>query len=108
MAVVHIISPLSFLILLSGAYLTAAMPICTTLNSQDIHLKRLQSTMDSTRDFANEILSCNQTLPECITINIDLLCNVAVLHVFANESSSLVSSEFYCLTCSSFLQICKI
>ena len=89
MAVVHIISPISFLILLSGAYLTAAMPICKTVNTQNIHLKRLQSTMNLTRHLTNETHSCNQSLPNCVTNNIDFLCNLAVLHVFTNESSFL-------------------
>ena len=107
MAVVHIISPISFLILLSGAYLTAAMPICKTVNTQNIHLKRLQSTMNLTRHLTNETHSCNQSLPNCIMKNMDFLCNLAVLHVFTNESSFLVSSES-CTCRSPFCQFVNV
>ena len=94
MAVLHTISQLSFLILLFGAYLTVARPTCKTVTTQMIHVKRLQTTMELTRNLLNQTLSCNQSVVNCVTNSIDFLCNLAVLHLFSNESS-LVSSEFY-------------
>ena len=100
MAVLHTISQLSFLILLFGAYLTVARPTCETITPQMIHVKRLQTTMELTRNLLNETLSCNQSVPNCIAENTDFLCSLIVLHLFTNESS-LVSSEYhYCCACT--------
>ena len=100
----HIISHLSVLVLLIGAYLTAAMPICNematdqTITTQTILLKQLQSAMNLSRDHLNVLnknLSCSESGPDCIGEKMafdSLLCKLTVLYQFAIKvNDSLVS-----------------
>ena len=100
MAVLHTISQLSFLILLFGAYLTVARPTCQTVTTQMIHVKRLQTTMELTRNLLNETLSCNQSVSDCIAETTEFLCSLTVLHLFTNESSSVSSEYHYSCACT--------
>ena len=86
MAAVQIIGQLSFLILLIGAYLTAAMPtgneVDTSQPTTNQRLQQLQDAMNLTRNIFNARRNDS-----------DLLCNLVVLHKFSKKvNESLVCS----------------
>lgn len=82
MAVLRIISQLSFLIFLIGAYLTAAMPTGNEVATGNQHLQQLQGAVNLTRNAFNA--RENDT---------NLLCKLVVLHKFSKRvNESLVRS----------------